>query len=128
MATLTERQRRQAFRKRARAQAGERGIINLDLDVQGIQAALADAARQVGEVADAVPELTARQMGQEIKGGRSSWRVLTGYSRSRFRGDKRGVINDASYAPYLENRYGDASAYANNNINRIVREVVRDLL
>lgn len=123
---MSERARRQAFRKRSEAQIAARGGISLQLDIQGLEKAIADAVRQAGEYADAVPELTARQLAQEIKGGRSTWRVDTGYSRSRFRGDKRGVVNDADYSPFLERKYGDAGKYTNSNINRIVQDVVKD--
>ena len=70
------------------------------------------------------PERVSKRLASDIRAGESGWRVRTGYSRSRFRGDKRGIINDASYAPHLENKYRDAHAYVIDNIEKVANDIV----
>ena len=66
----------------------------------------ADALREVnrrfeGLVAN-LPQRVSLRLAGRLKAGESDWPVRTGYSQSRFTGDERGILNDASYAPGLE--------------------------
>ena len=127
MARLPEAEARQEFRKIAQAEAKRPHLrYGIELRELDIATAIAEATRNFPQIAKNLPARAAVRLGNEIKGGRSAWRVRTGYSRSRFKGDARGIINDASYAPFLE-AYKDeepARVYAEQNIKRVSDEIV----
>lgn len=100
--------------------AGRTGGISTNVEYAR---AVHDILLEVGELTANLPERASRRLASDIKAGRSDWRVRTGYSRSRFRGDERGIVNDASYAPKLEERYSAAHNYVANNLGRVAREI-----
>lgn len=131
MAPLPTRQRRQEFRRVAQREAARRargysaprqGLIVEPINLNEV---FANVQLDLNKAVRSLPVRASRTLAQEIKGGRSAWRVRTGYSRSRFKGDPRGLINDASYALSLEGRYNAANDYARGNIRRIAEDVVR---
>lgn len=134
MPRLPERLQREAFKRTRLAEANARGVVSMQLDIEGVDRALRQAQAVVGEAAAQVPQLASQRLSQEIRADRSEWPVWTGYSRSRFRGDERGIINDASYAPKVEfegtskTPSGRATKYVNENIERVAEDIVLEIV
>lgn len=131
MPPLPTRQRRQEYRRVAQREAARRargysaprqGLIVEPINLNEV---FADVQLDFSKAVRSLPRRAGRTLAEEIIGGRSAWRVRTGYSRSRFKGDDRGLVNDASYALSLEGRYGAANDYARGNIRRIAEGIVR---
>lgn len=130
MPALPERRRRQEHRRVSIGERRNRGMVSIGIDQAEINRVFDEVRAELGAIADVIPERASKQLAQEIKGGRSAWPVWTGYSRGRFRGDERGIINDASYAPAVEEDGtrtappGTATEYVNNHIARVANEIV----
>ena len=121
---LPERDRRHEFAKVARREASKPGG-GIELNILNLGAVFADVQLDLNKAVRNLPGRVSARLANDIKAGKSAWRVRTGYSRSRFKGDERGIVNDASYAPYVEGLDGAATDYVNDNVKRIAEEVVR---
>ena len=129
MGRLPERQARQEFRKIAREESRRPNLrYGIELRELDIAKAIAEATRDFPSIAKNLPERASVVLAEDLVSGKSSWRVRTGYSKSRFKGDRRGIINDASYAPFLEafKEEEPARKYAEANIKRVADEITRD--
>lgn len=122
---LPEAQRRLEFEKVARREAGRTSNSGIELKILNLGAVFADVQNDLNKAVRNLPGRVSVRLANDIKAGKSAWRVKTGYSRSRFKGDERGIVNDASYARRLEDWDGAASDYVNDNVRRIAEEVVR---
>ena len=128
MPRLPERQARQEFRRISQAEAKRPSLrYGIELKEQDLALAIAEATRDFPQIAKNLPARVSIRLGNEIKGGRSAWRVRTGKSRSRFKGDARGIINDVSYANFLEGYQDEEPArrYAEGNVERVAADVVK---
>ena len=119
---LPERLARLEYKKVADREAS---LLRVDVDFKPAVVAL---DRKLARTIQNFPERVSKHLAGGIRAGDSTWRVRTGYSRSRFKGDRRGIINDASYAPYLEERYKDAERYVRDNIQEVSERIVREEL
>ena len=95
------------------------GGLNIVGDVD-YAAALEEVNRQLENAVNNIVPRVSRRMAEDLRGGRSRWPVLTGYSRSSFAGTKRGIENIASYAPTVETRGMPALRYVRQNIAKVV--------
>ena len=102
-----------------RAGSGISFSIEADFD-STIDAVIANVAFMTDNIVLRVSKVLAN----ELRAGKSHWRVRTGYSRSRFVGHRDGVHNDASYAPYLEARYRDGREYVEQRLAGAVRDIL----
>ena len=116
---------RAAFEKVARREAGRASNGGIELKIQNLGAVFADVQLDLNKAVEGLPRNVSRLLARRIRDGSSEWRVKTGYSRSRFKGDERGIVNDASYAPRLEDSYGAAGDYVNDNVKRIAEDWVK---
>lgn len=126
--------RRAEFKKVALREAEKRakdGTSGIKLEVHNVQPIFANIQEDLGTAVKELPGRVAIRLANEIKGGRSEWPVYTSYSQKRFKGDKRGIVNDASYSPYVE--FGTTKRAATNaaanyvlaNVEARARDVLR---
>ena len=125
MAQLTEQQRRLEFKKIVESEARKGpNKTGIQFDIINLKEVFADVQLDLNKAVRNLPARVSIRLANDIKGGKSAWRVRPGYSRSRFKGDERGIVNDASYSPFLERTDGAAADYVNRNVRRIAEEVL----
>ena len=129
MPPLATKQRRLEFRKVAdnearRLRAGTAGSgISFSIEAD-FDAVIKAVESDVNYMTNNIVLRVSKVLANELRAGKSKWRVRTGYSRSRFVGHKDGVHNDASYAPYLEARYRDGREYVDLRLAGAVRDIL----
>ena len=129
MPPLATKQRRLEFRKVAdnearRLKAGTAGSgISFSIEAD-FDAVIKAVESDVNYMTNNIVLRVSKVLANELRAGKSKWRVRTGYSRSRFVGHKDGVHNDASYAPYLEARFRDGREYVDLRLAGAVRDIL----
>ena len=124
------RQQREAFKAVRQSQRevsfrqSALGGLNLTADAD-YAAALEEVNRQLDNAVNNIVPRVSRRMAEDLRGGRSSWPVKTGYSRSAFAGTKRGIENVASYAREVEERGMPAERYVRENIAKVVAALAK---
>ena len=76
------------------------------------------------KIVEELPPLAAKIIAREIRQGKSSWRVDTGYSKRNFHASGGLILNRADYAKYVEGRYGDARKYVDKRMPKVANSIL----
>ena len=123
MPQLPVEQARQEYKRIAQREGKGGRAFSLTADTD-YEAAIADAVKDIKDITRNLVERVSLRLAAEFRAGKTDWPERTGYSRSEFFGDGRGIINNAGYAKYVEKKHTPAENYVRERIDGVAKGII----